>query len=62
MNVSVHVATDEQIEKILKKHLKRVYHCSYSHDSEDGIGFVWCSSSPLNCFFIWQLQLFGVYL
>ena len=45
--LSVHVATEEQIEKIIEKHLKRVYHCSYSHDDEDGIGFIWCSSSLL---------------
>lgn len=37
--------TKEQEEKILKKYLNRVYHCKYSYDGEDSIGFMWCSGS-----------------
>ncbi|MCK9575508.1 MAG: hypothetical protein WC979_02065 [Candidatus Pacearchaeota archaeon] len=43
--LSVSNATAEQIERILEKHLNKVFHMTYSHDDEDNIGFVWCSSS-----------------
>jgi hypothetical protein len=37
--------TKEQEEKILKKYLNKVYHCKYSYDGEDSVGFMWCSGS-----------------
>jgi hypothetical protein len=37
-------ATDDQVKKILKR-LRRVYGLHYSFDSEDNIGFVWCTTS-----------------
>ncbi|MFW6311919.1 MAG: hypothetical protein ACOC1K_06765 [Nanoarchaeota archaeon] len=44
--VKVVTASDEQIEKIYKKHLKRVFNVKYTPGRDDNTGFVWCSSSP----------------
>lgn len=39
-------ASQDQIDKICHKHLKRVYGLKYSYDGEDDIGFVWCCTNP----------------
>ena len=38
-------ANEDQIEKILKKHLFRVKDTSYTYDDKDGIGYIHCYSA-----------------